>query len=160
MTSSCYPDNDVYCHLVLPLRLLLLLRSSQRVPEDPDLPALQHDLLLHLLQLKVNIHQDRGIDTSSVLDESAKSSLDGYSDPRAGSVGLGAGVVPSPAAATAVMACEAMVSISSRSSWVKSSSSPNGSSKAATTSWSRPRRRLVGGQFILRGTQRSKTESG
>ena len=38
--------------VVLPLGLLLLLGSFQRVPQDPDLPALQHNLLLHLLQLK------------------------------------------------------------------------------------------------------------
>lgn len=37
--------------LVLPLGFLLLLSSFQRVPQDPDLPALQHNLLLHLLQL-------------------------------------------------------------------------------------------------------------
>ena len=38
--------------MVLPLGLLLLLGSFQRVPQDTDLPALQHNLLLHLLQLK------------------------------------------------------------------------------------------------------------
>lgn len=72
-------------------------------------------------------------------------------DPSAGSVGLVPRLDPSPGAAAEVMACEAMMSISSKSSWVKSSSSPNGSSKAiaVATSWFRPRRRLVGGQFIL-----------
>lgn len=38
-------------HLVLPLGLLLLLSSFQGVPQDPDLPTLQHNLLFHLLQL-------------------------------------------------------------------------------------------------------------
>lgn len=46
-------------------------------------------------------------------------------------------------------ACEAMTSISSRSSWVKSSSSPKGSSlRWARSSFSRLGR-LEGGQFIL-----------
>ncbi len=37
--------------LVLPLSFFLLLSCSQRVSQDSDLAALQHDLLLHLLQL-------------------------------------------------------------------------------------------------------------
>lgn len=76
----------------------------------------------------------------------------GQLDPRAGPAGLGPGFPPIPAPAAAVAACEAMMSISSKSSWVNSSSSPNGSSKAsaATASWFRPRCRLVGGQFMLR----------
>lgn len=78
-------------------------------------------------------------------------------DPWASSIGLVPGLDPSPGAAAEVKACEERMSISSKSSWVKSSSSPNGSSKATavTTSW--PRRRLVGGQFMLWGRNRKET---
>lgn len=71
--------------------------------------------------------------------------------PPAGSIGFVPGLDPNSDEAAEVMACEAMMSISSRSSWVKYSSSPNGSSRgfAIATSWLRPRRRLVGGAFIL-----------